>query len=753
MPAGTEVAPCTGLDDGHGTFFAVIPLTSPNPHMKAVLESHGASLRATCAIVLLAAPDASVEAQAADTTARSTTADRLPVVSVIGATVEEAARVPGATAVIGPSVIRERAPLSVMDALRTIPGIQTAGEDPFGLNLNVGLRGMPPRRSSRTLLLEDGMPILLGPYGDPSMHYGPPAEAVEFIEVLKGSGQVTQGPQTSGGVINFVTRSPPVHGSVFEATIGGGSAGYRNLQVFTGLGSRGKGISLDYAYRAGDGVRREQAHTLNNALLKAQLPIGGTRLVLKASLWDEGSDISETGLTQAEFEDDPYSLPFSAAGRFDVRRYAAQLLHDAPNGRLTLRTNAYVARTERTSWRQSGESEERLGEEGYAEDFNCAPGAVSYSECGNQGRPREYVMAGVEPRLSLALGRAHVTTGARIHSEHVRRRQYAGDRPDSRVRDATLTRDNEIETLAVAAFTTVDLQLGSLTVSPGLRLERISQHVRNIFPGSQAGVRQEYTELLPGIGATLQASSGATLFAGVHRGFGPPRPADVYAPAPGQSVVLVDPETSWNWELGTRLEPRPGLNADVTLFRMDFGNLIVEAPASEGRRFVNRGRAEHQGVELSGTARLGTLLEAPDELTVSAAWTWLPVARFHTGGEQDGLHDGNRLPYAARQLANVSVTFDHRSGFSIGTSVSHVGSQYSDDSNSVLPDESGQRGLLPGYTVANVFASRPVRRAGMRLRFSVHNLFDRLYITQRNEGIYTGMRRIVRVEGSFAWGR
>src|SRR5690606_23510748 len=197
--------------------------------------------------------------------------------------------------------------------------------------------------------------------------------------------------------------------------------------------------SLDFTYREGGGVRREHAHRAGNLVLKGLLPVGGTRLLLKASAWDESSNISETGLTQEEFEADPYSLPFSREGRFDVRRYAVQALHGAELGLLRLHTNAYLSHTERASWRQSGESEERLGEDGYAEDCNCAPTATSYTECGNQGRPRTYLVAGVEPRLSFQLERGAlavvVDAGGRLYGEDVRRRQFLGNTPLSREDD------------------------------------------------------------------------------------------------------------------------------------------------------------------------------------------------------------------------------------------------------------------------------------------------------------------------------
>lgn len=678
----------------------------------------------------------------------------LPTVSVTGTTPDELASIPGATSLIGPSVLRNRSPISVMDALRTVPGIQTADEDPFGLNLNVGFRGLPPRRSSRTLLLEDGMPILLGPYGDPSMHYAPPVEALDRVEVIKGSGQIMNGPQTVGGVLNLVTRQPPTDGSYGEATLGGGALGYRNAQVRLGAGRAGYGLSFDYVYRAGDGVRREQGHRFHNAMVKGVVPIGDSQaLLLKAGLWDEASRISETGLTQAEFEANPFSLPFSAAGRFDVRRYMGQAIHDARIGRARLRTNAFVSNTKRASWRQSGESEERLGEDEYADDFNCAPDATTYAECGNQGRPREYTVVGVEPRLSMDFGSpaagVAVDAGVRLYAEDVRRRQYVGSTPTSRLADAELTLDNEIDTRAIAGFVQTRIRSGALTLSPAMRIEQVTQNIDNRFPGRESQVDQSYTQILPGIGATYNRADHATLFAGVHRGFAPPRPADIYQPEPGQSIVLVDPETSWNWEVGGRLTPRAGVSAEATFFRMDFGNEIIEAPASEGQRFINGGRTVHQGVELGTRVSLGTLFSQPDDLTLGTAYTFIPTARFTGGDERGDDVVGNRLPYAPRHLLSASASFAHRTGITVGTALEYTSAQFGDEDNTREPSDDGQDGLLPAYSVTNAFASYAIPATRLQLRASVRNVFDQLYITQRNEGIYTGVRRLVR--GEIQW--
>jgi Fe(3+) dicitrate transport protein len=679
----------------------------------------------------------------------------VPEITVTSIAPDELAGIPGSTAIVGPGVLQKRAPLSMMDALRTVPGLSTADEDPYGLNLNVGIRGLPARRSSRTLLLEDGMPILLGPYGDPSMHYAPPRESVERIEVIKGSGQIMNGPQTVGGVVNFVTQAPRTDGPHGSVTLGGGDLGYRNAQVFAGTGANGRGVTLDYVYREGDGVRLEHHHRASNAIVKGLLPVGQGQLLLKAGLWDESSRISETGLTQEEFEQDPFSLPFSAAGRFDVRRYMGQAVHETPLGRAKLRTNVYFSSTDRASWRQSGESEERLGEDEYAEDFNCEDGATSYAQCGNQGRPRNYRVFGIDPRVSMnySLGRVPSTldVGLRFHLEDVRRRQFLGNTPTSRIDDAALTRHNEIRSVVFAGFVQNRMEVGDFTLSPALRVERVSQDNENRFPGSEALLEDSYTEVLPGVGLTYNRVAGATFFAGVHRGFAPPRPADIYDPEPGQSIVLVDPETSWNWEAGVRLAPRAGIGIDATLFRMDFGNEIIEAPASEGQRFVNGGKTTHQGLEVGGFVSLGTLQRSLDDLTLTAAYTFVPTARFNDDDGRGEEVAGNRLPYAPRHLLSASATFSHRSGLSIGSSIEHTADQFGDEENTVEPSEDGQDGILPAYTVVNAFGSYAIPNTRAMLRLSVRNLMDEVYITQRNEGIYTGVRRLVRGEIRYAF--
>ncbi|OUL56346.1 TonB-dependent receptor plug domain-containing protein [Pseudoalteromonas ulvae] len=71
----------------------------------------------------------------------------------------------GAIVALDSAEIEQQRPFSIKEALENIAGINVVGEDVFSTHLNIGMRGLNPRRSARTLLMEDGMPLYLAPFG------------------------------------------------------------------------------------------------------------------------------------------------------------------------------------------------------------------------------------------------------------------------------------------------------------------------------------------------------------------------------------------------------------------------------------------------------------------------------------------------------------------------------------------------------------------------------------------------------------
>ena len=114
---------------------------------------------------------------------------------------------PGAATVVDMETIKLVNPIGTQEMLEYIPGVNGYSDDGIGNSrISVGIRGLNPRRSSRVLILEDGVPIQPALYVYPNMYYNPPADRIDRIEVIKGSGTIKYGPQTMGGVINYFTR-------------------------------------------------------------------------------------------------------------------------------------------------------------------------------------------------------------------------------------------------------------------------------------------------------------------------------------------------------------------------------------------------------------------------------------------------------------------------------------------------------------------------------------------------------------------
>ena len=110
--------------------------------------------------------------------------------------------------------------------LRRIPGVYSQTEDGYGLRTNLGMRGTSALRTTKINILEDGVPQGPAIYSNGSMYFFPDVGRMEGVEVLKGAAAVGQGPRTTAGTINFLSRSVPTSGSEGHYSITGGDDGF-----------------------------------------------------------------------------------------------------------------------------------------------------------------------------------------------------------------------------------------------------------------------------------------------------------------------------------------------------------------------------------------------------------------------------------------------------------------------------------------------------------------------------------------------
>jgi Fe(3+) dicitrate transport protein len=675
----------------------------------------------------------------------------------IAETPEVVERIPGSVEVVSERMLESSRVFTSSEALRKVTGVNVRDEEGFGLRPNIGIRGTNPTRSSKVLLLEDGIPLTYAPYGDNASYYHPPIDRFETVEVLKGSGQILYGPVTVAGVVNFVTRNPPVKPSG-TLTLVGGNRDYFNGHINYGGTWGNTGLLFDYTRKQGQGARDINRFGLNDFNFKSVSTLGKKQaLTFKFNYYGEDSNVSYTGLTEAEYQVNPRQNPFRH-DFFYGDHYGASASHVFVfNSDAVLTTNLYGSYFRRHWWRQSSNSNERPNRLRTLAggDPDCTGMADINTTCGNQGRLRKYHFLGVEPRLRVnhrLFGvRSELEAGFRAHYETQERRQENGDLPDSR--NGVLVENNERRNDAYSGFVQNRFIFGRWAVTPGVRVEHVRyERTNRLAPASTTVVtgKTRLTQVVPGLGVSYTPHEKLTVFAGVHRGFAPPRTEDIINNTTGGSIEL-DSELSWNYELGMRSVPHRGVRLEATVFRMDYENQIVPASIAGGvgSTFTNGGATLHQGFEFSGRVDTGTLLDSPHNLYFRAAYTFLPDAQFEgarfssVGGFTNVSVSGNRLPYAPEQLLNATIGYSHPSGLDTLLEANYVGEQFGDDLNTVVPTPNGQRGLIPSYTVWNATVNYQVERMHSTFFVAVKNVFDRTYIVDRARGIYPSSPRLL----------
>ena len=731
------------------------------------MVQHKLKLKAIPAIVSIAMLTLSLQIQAEEIA--------VDTVEVTGILPEKLESVPGSFNVVDEADLIERRPFSVREALNNVPGINIVGEDAFVLAPNIGIRGLDPRRTSRTLLLEDGMPLFLAPYGDPSAHYSTPLQRVNRIEVVKGSGQILYGPQTIGGMINFVTKPVPKEGFAGSVQATAGNNDFTGLHANVGYGNDRGGIMFDALQNKGDGIRDNHEFDVQEYTVKGQLKLTDRQtLIAKAGYYEEDSNVSETGLGEIDYSNDKFQAPSGKNDHFKQERKTVQLQHIFQFDDTTkLSTQAYYADTYRTSFRQTdapgGFDDAGDNSTGVTVLERC-PGDDTATEanaetCGGRHRPRSYQYYGFEPRLdfqhSLFGIQSDAVVGFRIHQEDIRRRQYRGN--DARAQSLSFLKANaeqagiagsvadfrediRIDVEAKSYYAQNTFYVGDWSLTPGVRMEDLKIKTTILQADGNAGFgsrTNRQTEVLPGFGVAWNGIANTTVFAGVHKGFAPPRPdRDI----DGFSIDNTKPETSVNYELGLRSTFYKGVSFESTFFHTQLDDIVIN---SGNGAFVNGGESEQTGFELAGRIDFGTIYNTSHNIYLLGSYTNVFKAEFKKDGldADDGIIKGDRLPYAPRHIASLSLGYQHPVGLNARVGVDYVSRQEPDTFARVLPPTdaalSGLSGDIPAYTLLNMSVNfKPV---GSKASYfmSGYNLADKEYLASRVDGMAVGRGRQV----------
>jgi Fe(3+) dicitrate transport protein len=662
----------------------------------------------------------------------------LPEVRVRVLLAEQVQHTPGAASILTTSELQRLRPYTLHDALDFVPGVRTIDDDVLGLHTGIGIRGAPPRRSRKTLLLEDGSPINQSAYLDAGSRYTPPMERLERIEVLRGAGQLVHGPLNNHGIINFRNRRATQTPETTLELGGGELSSFRRHALHTRtLGA--VGTVLSYTGMNADGAFDIESHQFDDLYGSLEWALDPRQtLTTSYTYFRQRTDgYDESNLTPAQFALHPRSkLALNQAREFNntsVNYLKGDLTHEVElAGGARLATKAFATELDRPRFQTRG---------------------VAPSEGGlMEGRVRVYRTGGVESRLQLAplerLGVRHLWKAGVRYERNVfddgRPVGRPGEALTERVRGNVFavagvdgyTRDGRLITYGANAYSLFlqdAIHLRDWILTPGVRLETYSQARNTVFrpghPEEGTTEAEHHTLLLPGVSLLYQGSDRTQIYAGVHRGFAPANARTDEFP--------LEPETGVNAQLGVR-SAHAGMTFDAAAFYNRILNTLIRDDVDHfgDALFVNSADSRAYGVDLSAAAASAGMSRGAPGIFGQIAYNYT-LAEFVTPPLR-----GNRVPEIAEHVGSVTVGLGTADRWQLSATVSHFGDFFADKENTTGLHVDG--GQVPARTLLGARARYGLPAAvSASLWVQGRNLTNRLYVSDVQDGLRPGAPRSV----------
>lgn len=654
----------------------------------------------------------------------------------------------------------------VHQVMLKVPGVQIRGEDGVGLRPNIGIRGTSPNRSTKVVLMEDG--ILLGPapYSAPAAYYFPLITRMRAVEIHKGGAQLRFGPRAMGGAIDLRTVEVPSSGWRGTADVAGGEYGYFKAHATAGYGAEQTGFILEGLHLQSNGFKdldgggntgfdknefmaRWRLNSSPDAEIYQQLDV-------KFGLATERSNETYLGLSDDDFRASPYRrYAASAPDEMNWTRGQAQLTYSVfPSDSLELRATAYRHQFTRDWFKVDSFNGVTLDEVlanpsspsniGY---YNVLTGEADSTSSDEQllyaDNYRWYTSQGIQTHAFWDVNSGplehHVEGGLRYHFDEVNRQHTgytydmvgSGDgevgRPVATDLPTTALARNQGKSHAISAHVVDTLLWEKWTFTPGLRLEVVWTQYEDYLDESLDNSRTQ-VGLLPGLGVHYALTDELGLLAGAYRGFGPVAPQ---AKDPSESDPK--PESSTTWEGGGRFTSAKA-HAELIGYLNHYNNLTANCTQAIGCSSDQVGQQYDGGkVNVWGLeALLGYEASAGDFIFPLRANYAFTQSAFRgdpfdsANPEWGSVEPGDELPYLPRHQgsAGAGIADDERWALDVnGTFVARsrevAGSGSLDDA--VTTD---------AYAILAI-AGKVRTVSQLWLYAKVSNLFNSAYLTSR----------------------
>ena len=616
-----------------------------------------------------------------------------------------------------------------------VPGVFVYDMDGTGNQINIATRGLDPHRGWEFNIRRDDAITNSDMYGYPASHFSMPMEAVERIQLVRGTGSLQYGAQF-GGMLNYITKAPDTTRRFgFESVNSIGSYGL--LSTYNAVGGRiGK---LDYyAYmnkRVLEGYRKSSRSVADaQAAVISYRPGDGFKINIQLSHSKYLHQLAGP-LNDQQFAQEPtqatrtrnYYSP-------DIYVPSLEFVWELnSNTSLTWLTSAVLGTRESVMFDKPADVEDVI----HAVTLSYGPRQVDVDRYNSYtSELRVLHKYNLLNRLSV------LAAGVQFMDNDLHRRQQGAGTTGSDF-DLTLIqqgwgRDLHLKTFNTAAFVENKFEITDrLSVSPGIRVESGRSDLTGkigYYPDDELPAEISHEFALTGVNVQYSFSADNNLYAGWAQAYRPVILKDI---VPSSVFEKVDENlrdaNGYNMELGYR-GISGALRWDLSLFQVLYNNrlgMLVESD-SEGNTYylrTNIGNSMTRGLEVFGEYFF-PFGEWNISLFTSTAWQDARYrdASLRIGEANVSIHDNKveSVPeIITRNGLNVRLPFG-----SISVLYSYTGKSYADALNTESPSANGAVGAVPGYGLIDINTTWKITPS-LSLRFNINNMMDKQYFTKR----------------------
>ncbi|MEQ1714467.1 MAG: TonB-dependent receptor [Hyphomicrobium sp.] len=752
--------------------------------------------------------------------ARAATGPASPSDPTKGVVPDDLSKFSSAASRVNAARLDEIQPRTTNEIFHTVPGVHVINDDGLARHGGIGMRGSPPRRSRKILTMEDGQPINMSSWMDPSVHYQPPVDRIESVDVLRGT-VIAYGPNNNHGVINYRNLSPfgpnesevsfsigsVSHKSLDEDAQSASPYGINNMRhVHTRQTLGNFGAVLSYSGAEADGVWDAERLRYNDFYGALGWKGEDQDFQVSAVYFRQRDNYDEANLTgeaageaEHEFFNEVGHCKigvglscFNPGARFNTYNADVLKLQAVHNYYLdsdtTITSRLYGFDHRRDRYQNFGGSDPSEFA-GSTLETEIEDDEVFVPEGTMLGRMRTYKQLGAEVRGEWAnrpfiAGLSQdIQAGVRYEFNNFSNRNFLGTQGQI-LTDGDETGTTVFQTDTDANAFSASLQTSihitkDFSVTPGLRVDhfRISRlvsastveegeaeetapcpddptqpcEVLEGFRGDDISEAFSKTHVLPGVSVAYSGLFRSTVYGGYHRGLTMSvlRESNARFPPPGD-------ELGDNFQIGLRSSAIRGLTFDVAGFHHRIQDFQIKGSSTDGSGnnvYATVDEVHVNGVELAGRIDTNAYTGSAFNLFFEGNYT-LSDAKINRGsvfqagdeGEEPEEIDvsGNKVPEIPRHFAHLTVGVAHAAGWDLSASYTYRGAFFTDEVNTAFgAAEEGEDGEVPGVWLLSARASMKLADTGATIFIHGENLTDKLYISDREDGIKPGQGRTI----------